>query len=67
MHLILANVLWSQLVWSTMEVLGELFQNERVGFYGILGVISPLEFIQHQFSQMGHKDLLSLVTQTIPA
>jgi len=60
MDLILANVLRSQLVRSTMEVLGELLQNERVGFYGILGVISALEFLQHQFSQMGHRDLLFL-------
>jgi hypothetical protein len=44
MDLILANVLRSQLVRSTMEVLGELLQNERVSFYGILGVISALEF-----------------------
>jgi hypothetical protein len=29
-------------------------------FCSILGVVSPLEFVQHEFSQMGHWDLLSL-------
>jgi hypothetical protein len=30
-----------------MEALGELLQNEGVGLYGILGVISTLEFFEH--------------------
>jgi hypothetical protein len=58
MDLILANVLRSQLVGGTTKVLGELPQDEGVGLYGILGVISTLELIQHPFSQMGHRDLL---------
>src|SRR6516225_7188271 len=33
-----------------------------VGTYGILRIIKTLEFFQHYFSEMGHRDLL--VTQT---
>ena len=34
----------------------------KVASYGSLGVITTLEFFQHHFSEMGHRDLL--VTQT---
>src|SRR5260370_36321345 len=65
MYLILAAVLRSQLVRRTMEVLSELLQNEGVGLYGILGVISTLEFIEHLFSQMGHSGPPFYVNHTI--
>jgi hypothetical protein len=45
------------------EVRRELLDGVDVGSYGILGVITTLELIQHQLSKMGHKDLF--VTHTL--
>ena len=39
-----------------MEVLGEVFHDFGVGLYGSLRVITTLEFLQHHFSKMGHRD-----------
>ena len=43
---------------------GESLYRLQVGLYGSLRVITTLEFLQHHFSEMGHRDLL--VTQKYP-
>jgi hypothetical protein len=48
----------SELVGRLMEVLGEVLHDSQVPFYGTLGVITTLEFLQHLFSKLGHRDLL---------
>ena len=36
----------------------KIFDGAKVAIYGSLGVITALEFLQHHFSEMGHRDLL---------
>src|ERR1035438_3656094 len=45
-----------------MEVLGEPPDRTDVGKCGSLRVITALEFLEHPFAKLGHRDLL--VTQT---
>ena len=45
-----------------LEVSRKIFDGAKVTIDGSLGVITTLEFFQHHFSKMGHRDLL--VTQT---
>src|SRR6516162_7634796 len=52
----------AQTIGSAVEVASKIFNCMDVGTYGILRIIKTLEFFQHYFSEMGHKDLL--VTQT---
>ena len=61
-RLVFADVLRTQAVRGSFEVSGKIFNCIDVTVYGILGIITTLEFLQHHFSQMGHRDLL--VTQT---
>src|SRR5467141_2242458 len=60
-RLIFANVLRAQAIRRTMEASRKIFHYPDVTSYGRLSVITTLEFFQHHFSQMGHRDLL--VTQ----
>src|SRR2546421_6081776 len=60
-RLIFANVFWAQTVGSTVEASRKIFHYADVTAYGSLSVIATLEFFQHHFSEMGHRDLL--VTQ----
>jgi len=46
-----------------VEVSRKIFDGTKVTIYGSLGVITTLEFFQHHFSEMGHRDLL--VTQNL--
>src|SRR6266566_7418945 len=46
-----------------VEVSREIFDGAKVTIDGSLGVITTLEFFQHHFSKMGHRDLL--VTQNL--
>src|SRR5579859_8256694 len=50
-------------VRRTAEVLRKILHRMDVGTNRVLRVVAPLEFIQHQLSEMGHSDLL--VTQTL--
>ena len=45
-------------------MLGELLYCSKVSTYGSLRVITALEFLQHHFSQMGHRKYL-LVTHNL--
>jgi hypothetical protein len=56
--LVLAQMFGSELVGRLVEVLGEILHDSQVPFYGTLGVITTLEFLQHHFSKLGHRDLL---------
>src|SRR6266849_7175589 len=51
----------AQAVRRTVESSSKIFDCVDVGTCGVLSVITTLEFFQHHFSQMGHRDLL--VTQ----
>jgi hypothetical protein len=44
------DVFRPKLVWALPEVSRELLNGVDVGSYGILGVITTLELIQHHFS-----------------
>ncbi len=52
-RLVLAQMVGSELVGSLMEVLGEVLHDSQVAFYGTLGVITTLEFLQHHFVEVG--------------
>src|SRR6266849_8348956 len=52
----------AQAVRRTVESSSKIFDCVDVGTCGMLSVITTLEFFQHHFSEMGHRDLL--VTQT---
>src|ERR1035437_2948690 len=56
--LILAKMIGSELVGRLMEVLGEVLHDSQVPFYGTLGVITTLEFLQHLLPKWSHRDLL---------
>src|ERR1700676_4487461 len=58
MRLVLAQVFRPEFVGRLVEVLGEVLHDSQVPFYGTLGVITTLEFLQHLFSKLGHRDLL---------
>jgi len=60
-----ANVLRPELIRRPFEISSELPQCADIGFYGTLGIITALEFLQHHFSKMGHRDLL--VTEIYPS
>jgi hypothetical protein len=49
-------------VLEVKKEIADYFDCADVRTCGSLGVITTLEFLQHHFSQMGHRDLL--VTQT---
>jgi len=54
--LVFANMARSQAVRRKVESSREIFDGADVGIYGSLGVITTLEFLQHHFSKMGHRD-----------
>src|ERR1019366_414425 len=63
LRLIFANLLRPQAVRREIESSSKIFHSANVTARGIFRVITALEFLQHHFSQMGHRDLL--VTQTL--
>jgi hypothetical protein len=52
-----------EFIGRLMEVFGEFPNNPQIPFYSTLSIVPTLEFLQHHFSEMGHRDLL--VTHTI--
>src|ERR1051325_10051027 len=46
-----------------MEILGESPDGSDISMCGSFGVITALEFLEHLFSKLGHRDLL--VTHTL--
>ena len=53
-----------ELVRRAVKVLRESLDGLDVVVNGGLGVVAPLEFLQHRLSEMGHRNLL--VTHTLP-
>jgi hypothetical protein len=54
----LSDVLGSELIRRPMEIFRELPQSERMGFYDSLGIITTLEFLQHHFAKLDHREPL---------
>ena len=54
--MIFANVSRAQTIWGAVEPSSKVFDYADVGACGKLRVITSLEFLQHHFSQMGHRD-----------
>src|SRR6516162_1250439 len=48
----------AQAIRWTVEVASKVFNCANVRTCGIVSVITTLEFLQHHFSESGHKDLL---------
>ena len=53
-----SDVVWPQLIGRPVEKRRELPDCQQVRSYGSLRVITTLEFLQHLFSKLGHRDLL---------
>ena len=62
--LVLADVLRSQAIGRAVEVLGKPLDQANVALRGSFRVMTTLEFFQHHFAQMGHRDHL-LVTHNL--
>ena len=62
--LILAEVDPIELVRRAVKMLCEPLDGLDVVLNGGLGVVAPLEFVQHRLAEMGHRNLL--VTHTLP-
>jgi hypothetical protein len=58
MCLVLSDLFRAQLVRRTLVEARELFHDPQVALRGKLGQVATLEFLQHHFSEMGHRDLL---------
>ena len=61
--LILADLLDAESLGRAVEVSGETANRADLGACGSLGVITALEFLEHPFAKLGHRDLL--VTHTL--
>jgi hypothetical protein len=59
-----ADMLKSKPIGLSVEVFRECFYCVQVSAYGSLRVIPTPEFLQHHFSELGHRDLL--VTHNLP-
>src|SRR5215472_12697591 len=58
MSLVLTNLFRAKLVGCAMKMLREIMDDPNVGFCCTMRVITTLEFLQHHFAKMGHRDLL---------
>src|SRR5215469_282713 len=63
MELILPNLFRAELIGRSVEVLRKTTDRTDVSVCGSLRVITALEFLEHPFSKLGHRDLL--VTHTL--
>src|SRR5216684_7736492 len=61
--LVFTNVSRAQAIRRAVESSREIFDYADVEACGIFRIITTLEFLQHHFSEMGHRDLL--VTQNL--
>jgi hypothetical protein len=64
MSLILPDLFGPELVGRLVKVLRELADDPDVGFCGTMRVITTLEFLQHLFAKLGHRDLLNFCDPT---
>src|SRR5260370_3147578 len=49
-RLVLAKLLWAELIWGTFEIARQVFDRFDVGAYSTLRRIPTLEFLAHHFS-----------------
>jgi hypothetical protein len=63
-RLVLADIFRIELIGWTLEVTCQVRDRGHIRTYSTLRVITTLEFLEHYFSNMGHRDLL--VTQHYP-
>src|SRR3974390_2225235 len=54
--LVLADGVRAQAIGRAVEVLGEALDEANVTLCGSLRVMTTLEFLQHHFAKMGHRD-----------
>jgi hypothetical protein len=64
MDLVVAYVVWSELLRRTAEIPGEVLNRVDVRPHGVRRVITTLKFGEHQLAKMGHRGIL-LVTHTL--
>ncbi len=64
-RLILAQLAGAELIRWTFEIARQVFDCLAIGAYRTLRVITVLEFLDHHFSEMGHRDFL--VTRHYPS
>src|ERR1039457_4889277 len=57
-RLIVTNMIRPELVGRAVEVTRELLNGAEICAYRAGCVIATLEFLEHQLSKMGHRDLL---------
>jgi hypothetical protein len=57
-ELVLADMLRTKPVGSTMKVLGKLLDRKQVRFCGSRAIVATLEFFEHPVSQLSHKKYL---------
>jgi len=62
-NLVFADVVWTEAIRLTAEVLRKILHRMDIGTNRVLRVVATLEFIQHQLPEMGHSNLL--VTQNL--
>jgi hypothetical protein len=55
MNLILANMVWSELIGRPAEIPGELLHRTHVGTDSVRRVVTALELIQHPLAKTGHR------------
>jgi len=48
----------SKLVWGRIRMLREIADDSNAGFAGTIRVMTTLEFLQHHFPEMDHRDVL---------
>src|ERR1700693_4359149 len=63
MGLVLANMIWTKLIGRLAEESCEPLDSANISAYSCLREVTSLEFLQHYFAKMGHRNLL--VTHTI--
>jgi len=64
MDLVVAYVVWSELLRRTAEIPGEVLNRVDLRPHGVRRVVTTLKFVKHQLAKMGHRGIL-LVTHTL--
>jgi hypothetical protein len=55
-NLILANLVWPQLIWRPAEIPGELADRMNGGPHGVQRGVATLELIQYHLAKMDHRE-----------
>jgi hypothetical protein len=57
-RLVLTDMIRPELIRRTVEISRNLVNGPEISARGAGSVVATLEFLEHQLSQMGHRDLL---------